>query len=1729
MSKVDLLHNPIIQSPYTYLQGAGSDGSDKTIPGVQLRWDFLKTLGDNHLAKGDYTTAVPYNSTLGFNRPLDYIKISRCDFKNKYYVKLDFAVSGTTEVKTGTTRAWKYTLPVNSLTGVTLNVTVRFIDYTQYDAIRAGQTTFDTIALMNAYTGIVEVETDSKLSFYWEYDVKFSGTSSASATAVAAIHAAPAGFGHTSGSSAVAVSAVAAAAGAAVKPGYLRVESVTLPDSGDLANKQISCRKKFNSTMSPIISCENIQYTRFDYISTSWKEIRIYCYEPYIQGINSEAAEGKWDFIGDFALTTDDTIKTNRFIPTKVDGTGGHWPKFNDSVGTTGEFCVNKLNYDARWRRTGFTFNPITESGNDKNGLQHFIHTYMKLSRTDERALAAIPSDTAGDPTTQDISYVDMLRLMSLDYHVARVLGLGTIDQAPKADKKYIYCLEYKTYVKLEAPYTTNTERTHIYMTMPISSLDFKLPATPSLLPLTYGISVDNGTGTPTMLTDANGYAPFGSLRFININRMGYNYEKPFGPFYWEPTEYCLCDETQPVAYGLEYKEISEAAYRKPEISSDSEYFDVSGLPETVPILEGGTPKIFTHQETEEGTHEYKAYTINWFSRVSPLSNPVQAVTTFPVNTNLLPPFNFAVQLIQDEDPAETNIPDKVLVLTTQAEQALLAAIPSSTGNTLVRVTFDWNHVHHHAHQYADYAELYFRRKEPMVVRGEIASVVNLPNNRAQINTTGYSITSTFPATTVTPTIATTDAAKFAGSFFSNGADNYVIESVFSSGVNPTFIVKQLKKIDAIPDPSNPTAFISVETFQSPVIGEKFFVLENMNELSNWDLRHSKRVYLEKFYTNAKVKLRFTPTRTQTFDIDSLAVAGGNTNIKVTKPIGTGLLSGMTLEYSIKYDITAVATGQFKVPGNQTADFTSGKTFHVFANKDNDAVYTVSSSSFASGTTTINVVETIPNTANTDGLIELIVSRAVTAINNVTNTFTIAGNKVAEINFAYTENKLESDGTFSRFVVGGINDTVTFTPLLVTNPTTSAIEGTGFIQLDFQNYDLLPHPDPEVSWYKGMVRLKDLSGSKQVYPVTYIGNLTTGTPPHLSIVIQDPGFIPVGDPGNTTMADIYTFDINTAQVANYHPSYKFYLKTDQGLNPVTGLPVPPATTNFDNSEILPVLSDPNEGNRQTYMAVRSFDAKNDYESFLSNPVVLLAQKIQLPVAPGKPAGPLYATRPDYYGKSTYTFDSKLDTTGGRVPYSVVFYRTSEDRLLDILYTKTTQDQIWADLDALTDPKAKFDPLLWQVLFDGTNSGANFATYTTTAGSFTWPLPDNPDFYIPYISNKPLGSTNPPPAGYYVFPFDSSYGFALNGTFTVYGKPMTGKSILKNAIQDAFIPLNEQPPMFSYFQTGTQTSGAKARQRDNNGNLLDPLTNDIFPMIRKYISGADTFVRYTDYTLDGASKSLYFYRALEMDDKFKFSDASLPVGPVMMVNTFAPNKPEIRKLITQLKDELADIPTAVLFDINEFGINEKISRVELYRSYNEDDALSIRTMDKVQSIAWGDPIIDDFTDLPFVPYGEDLHYRLVAIREVEDVEDIILAPPSMGVVPVITTQFPSIPSEFARTSIVDVFNPEAPIITFTCDPPSPSPVTISNVVLSWAPTCYNGTYYLYKMNESGNWVKIFQIKSNASLISVPLNITDWGTDSLAKEDADLNKIYHRFRVKVENSSGLLNISQRELTI
>jgi hypothetical protein len=1687
------LDSPLFQSGYTYLQAVGSDGTDQTVVGRHLKWDFLKLLGDQHLPKGDYTTVSPYVTTDGFNKSNDYVRILRRKFEGKpYHLRLITTNAPDSVSQDGGKWNWAYELPVNGDPALT-ETTVRLIfnDTLHYNAVLAdfgGILTGNWRAFLTTYAAVVELHVDDdKLAFYYEFDAVKSKS----------------------------------------EPPYsLRVEAVGTPDSMDPATKQLNVRKHFTSISNNKFFSENTKYIRFDSSNAEINSIYLITYQDFIRASNLEnEREGAWTVINNqFALTLDDTKMSTRFMQDFIDGSEGHWPKFNNTT-PSGEFTVNKDNYIQRWRRDGYGFSSSSDDVNDQLGLQHFIHTYLKRSTGDPKAILAIPSDDPEDPAVQQASYLELLKLLSLDFHLSRIFGLGHIDKTSSTDL-YVYCLEYVTTAALEPPLNSAEMRTHLYMTLPTGKTDYRLPRAPALDDLTFGVEIDNGTGTPSLLTDADGYAPHENLRFININRGKYNHELAFGPFFYSAYEFDLSLETQPIAYGLEYKEQGESGYRKPEINHDPDYLDVTGIPETMPILENGTPRLFTHQEEEEGTHVYAAYAINWFSRISPLSNTKETTTIFPKVARLLPPFNYATQLIQDEDPAEAEIEDKTLILTTQQEQHLLADLPvSSVDKTLVRTTFDWNHVHNHAHPTIDYAEFFFREDEPLVIKGRVTAVSMIDADTAEIQTGSYQITSTFPAETVQPEVSGANAAKFVGSFLSTGSSHFVIEGFQVTGTNPKFRVKVLKQNQAsAPDPANQNQFLSQETIELPQVGDLFFCIENMSEPSNWDLKHNTNVYIEKNYTNASIGLRYSPTNVVKYNIKSLELVLGNTEIRLHEQLKTAQISSVTAEYTVRREIIEQSASQLKIKGDWTSILTSGTSVRVFGNEFNDGAYTLTGTPTHNGSldlTTVTISGTLPNAALVDGVLDFTVNRPLTAASMSSDRVMIAGNRLAEIDLAHIEYVTENDGSSSRFVVGGIVTEFTMEPLLDDNG-----NGTGFIQL-FSPHTLLPHTDSRVTWNKGTIRLEDVSGKKQVYPVSYLGNLSSTSHNDLAVVIQDPGFVPL-NPEDVSPADVYTLDLNTPQTGTYHPSYKIYLKHAVGLHPVTGAAIGSGGVHFDDAAILPVTNAPTSGNKQTLMSVRSLDVKNNLKSFLATPTVLLAQKITAPLAPAQPQGPLYATRPDFYGKSTYTFDTKINTEGGRSPYALAFFRASNDAILDILYRRVTIEFIKNTWSTLSD-NFKNDPQLWDILLNtiaDPSNPSNFKELVTSEGSFRWPVPNNTEFFIPFETTLPLAGPGAyVPSGGLCRPF-RDLGFGLDSDIDVYGKDISGSKIIQIAIQQAFIALNEQPPVFAHLKADLPTSSKPSVLRDTNGNILDPVTNDIYPMARTYEKEGETYVRFTDYSLDGASINTYFYRAMEMDDKFKLSEPSGTLGPVKMVNSFAPDQPQIRKAITQLPNASLEQPSAVLFELNAYGKNEKITKLEIYRCIDELDSLSVRTMKKVKTVAWGDPVTDDFSDVDFPLYGESLYYRLVAIREVRDVQNVLNGNAT------IIVDVPSRPSDVVRTTLVDPINPEAPDLAFIFG--DVTETEFEEVQIVWSPTCYNGTYSLQKMNSSGNWNEIHKVKQATGGLSYPpldgsgepdfTNFT--ATVTLPRQDEDENPIYHRFRVEVENASGLFNLTHEE---
>lgn len=651
--------------------------------------------------------------------------------------------------------------------------------------------------------------------------------------------------------------------------------------------------------------------------------------------------------------------------------------------------------------------------------------------------------------------------------------------------------------------------------------------------------------------------------------------------------------------------------------------------------------------------------------------------------------------------------------------------------------------------------------------------------------------------------------------------------------------------------------------------------------------------------------------------------------------------------------------------------------------------------------------------------------------------------------------------------------TVTHTPTAVAS---------GVYQITFDTYELPNHQqhadaDP-VEWYKGAVRVArvgDPNGPKKVLEVLLVENLGANQP--LVLHVLDNAY-DAGDPGNWVMT-------NTPVTVNYYPGYQAYLHAD-------------VSHNFTKAAILPAEG---EGNLKTWIGARSYDTTQPYYSSIGIPAPIVAVEFVKPLPPEQPRGGEFATWPDYYYKSSYTF--RLDFALNHKPFSVVLYRANDEAILRALYKDETYNAVSRQLELL-----------------GENDSYRSDRWRNLLGfDYVYDDPTRP-YYDPTNSNTNGTFRKFPREDGYAFPHPDKGG-ALNGS-----APGSIMDALKEAIWGAFTALTELPLVFDFIK-GPSYQPAPKRQniRNAQGTLLDPNDSafDMAPMAKRTGTGFE--IQFTDFTLEGTGTNIFFYCGREIGNQGRLGDAGAIAGPVQLINTRPPDQPGVKKMYVKELDLLDNTGPAVNFEINAYPDVQNVGRMLVYRATDAADALSVRAMELVKTVDFaatnqvGQPSIflsDDF-ESGFVPYGDPLFYRLVALRRVKN--------PHGG-----TDWAPSQPSKVLLTAVPDTINPQAPEITSTSNGLSGSPATLTGVNLSWPTTVHNGTYYLDKMNAAGNWVTVYRIKTNTTPLIVNLAATDLGTDVLPKEDADEGRpIYHRFRVRVENSSGLFSLIDKVLVI
>ncbi len=691
----------------------------------------------------------------------------------------------------------------------------------------------------------------------------------------------------------------------------------------------------------------------------------------------------------------------------------------------------------------------------------------------------------------------------------------------------------------------------------------------------------------------------------------------------------------------------------------------------------------------------------------------------------------------------------------------------------------------------------------------------------------------------------------------------------------------------------------------------------------------------------------------------------------------------------------------------------------------------------------------------------------------------------------------------------------------------------GLYKIEFVGFQLNEHPQfdsngKSVEYYQGIIRVlteQALQGNtivkkRKTLPVLKIKNIIrpsdNGAAQDLILIVEDPNF--------SSNPNYDTIQTGTNLSVNFYPGYKVYLYKD---------------VNFGLTEDS-LLPEEGEGMRYSVFGFRSLDIDDNYVSKISTPCLMFAQEIIQAIPPEQPLGPLVATRPDYFGRSTYTLTTKY----AHKPHGVLFYRSNDEALLNALYEKSTVLQIREQLKLLGGTNEEYVSNRWANFldFETLQSDGDFKVYPPIEVSeegYKFPNPDKRGLFewannvIQNLNNNTAFPQNP------ILPLFSPSDF---GNFSVGDSRIF--EFVKGYIYNAFVPLTRVPILYQYLN-GSDYQPIDKEQViiDGNGHTLPPIDPkdsslepngfDMAPMMKIIGDAPDENepheTLFTDFKLDGTSNNLYFYGAKEVSTQMKMSAFSPFLGPIKLVNTNPPEAPSIKRIIPVLKNEILGIQPEICIEVNSYPEVQKIKKLNIYRANNKEDALSIRSMTLVKVIdleidnLLGEPIWvvkDDFNDLNEIPFNDPLFYRITASREVVYTD-------SDG--NEITEYAPSQASKIVASIMVETTNPDSPILMYSYDVDNSNEIQLTNVILEWNKMTHNGKYHVYKMNNQGNWVKIESIVSNSDSIQILLSdfSIQYGTLSIINTEG--NPLYHHFKVISENSAGMLSTQENILTI
>lgn len=1660
-----------LQTPNFYLQAAGSRGEDST-KGIHLRWGFGGELGENHLPKGRLT-----DNKNNFNKPDDFVKVYRTLYEKKIF-NLEFTQAP--QLIDESKKMWVYKFNNDSRIFY-----VYFKNKTKYAQVRQSVNPMqDPLKFMQQYGNeIVEVLCKSDIFFAAELQVEDQQ-----------------------------------------QDARVELEALSVADQNNLSQQQLSYRATpYGSELAnTYFNAENGKTLRFRPYNCLVTRIQFEFYSDFIISRNQANA---WKLMGEFSLTDERDTVFERLDPLPNENpVHGAWLRYNDGA------YVNTDNYRKKWEHSSTgpldrdiqtVIKRYVELSNDQPNPKANETISINLSPTGSQQVVDISTNLPQDGDMQ-VSNLDILNIAALDYHVARMLGLGYLDIKDEVfGNQYIYITEYYTNKNLDINSGDKTYQL-LSMSLPVSTEIERLSLPVKLMKLNTGMDSNNPQSAG--LYDAEGYSHNGKYRYISI----YNQQVPeleVNPvFMGEYEKFDASSFTFPVYAGLEYRVVEpgktdDYIWIKPELCHDTKYANIDNVAdsfETLPLQIPDTyAPLYMHKQDKSGTYFYKGYGINWFSRAQIGGEELSIETKIKPNNRLLPPTATTAFLIQKEYP---------VTLTSQGEQDRRNAI-SDPDKTLVRLGFD-----HHIYQdeivysipfdstlpddyymnpdtifpddkevMADEVEIFYRNYTMREISAKVSGISHHPNNQllAEIKTVDYTLPSSggtiapgssMPAQPSIPLQilkseipAGTTINDFIGGIFLLDGESYIINGITVESSGLKFTVFKKAPSAAIISGTSPVidqSSLVLPTF-SPGTEGLFSATENMQNTPTWGPKNPNSL---------KVKIG-----TNDWGIHREIIHTQQSDGSVQRFLEKSRGFWKTAEIEMHYE---------KIDKYQNSEGEIiEKPFNKF--RVHRGVYKVTFPGF-------KLAKHSQFSSNSD---------SVEWLNGIVRLFTVEdyGNGVPkESRSIFKVVKTENIGTNQDLVVYiydenfRINEDANHLPIF--------------------NY----HPD-------------DLAGM-QTKPLT---------PP------------------------VYPTDpvMGKNMQVNYYPSYRVYLYKNAANNLIEDAVLPPE----------------NEDVRYSIFGFKSVDNDNvdmqgaKYKSKFSVPAVMFANRIVEPKPPRKPKGSKYATRPDKFGKSTYSFITEYD----HKPYSVQFFRANNAVLLASLYESTKIEEIKNSLNALGGNDEAFFTDRWMNFVD-----FEMLLNTSTTGFEAFP-PDGPvKFAMPLPNSKILFDA----INYFIVNHNKHFGLQAgqNGYANLLDKikwekgeyPINYRVIeavpnkfdqlrlghfIKEAIINCFLPLTEVPIIYQQIHNfdfsdlaGHRPKNKKQNIRDASGYLL-PTTHadfDMAPMAAVYSQGqggTPHSTLFTDFTLDGASDNFYFYGVRELGNQLQMGEFSKFQGPIKLVNTNPAEPPKILSLLPIVDNATLGISAKVRIEVNSYTDVHKINEISIYRATNKLDADSILSMKHIKTVKIADvevnpengswTVYDEFEDLDENPYGDPLFYRVVASRKVEyTTTDYNVSPPANKTV---QEQAPSLPSKTTVTMLVENYNPPAPVLRYHSEPVDSD--VINWVILSWDQVCYKGKYHLYKMSPMGNWKEIARIDtdekdtSKAKLYvygnNPATNTEEWffkeafdmtgnefflpveklGLDPMKIKDAEGRVLYHHFKMVSQNTSNMFSTEEKILTI